>query len=239
MAGILYAKDGKIFCRDYMELYIPMIYFENGIASNKGASIETLGLLYTRAFPGGEEGPVRFFNIPSVVNVNIYDFENETIRLPNGKSVDVMTLKYMKDSCVLHQTVTRGREVAEDFLAMILNGKLPKTLDYRRIINLWWRNLEISGVSFKVPSKIYEMIIASIYRSPSDPKERFGQYFGRQTNPSGLDYKTGNVRSVVKELSTFSGMVFEDIGTMISNGISNSIDGVEEPVSPLEKIIYY
>jgi len=44
---------------------------------------------------------------------------------------------------------------------------------------------------------------------------------------------------VVKDLSTFSGMVFEDIGMMISNGINNSIEGVEEPVSPLEKIIHY
>ena len=70
-------------------------------------------------------------------------------------------------------------------------------------------------------------------------KKRYGQYFGKQTNPTGYDYKTGNVRSVVKDLSTFSGMVFEDISTMISNGISNSIDNVEEPVSPLEKIIHY
>lgn len=237
--GILYAKAGKIYTREYMELYIPMVFFDDGIASNKGATIETLGLLYTRGYEGGSPGPIRFFNIPTVINVNMYDFKQETIKLPNGKSLDVMTLSYMKDSCVMHQTVTKGREVAEQFLAMMLNGKLPKTLDYRRIINLWWKNLEISGVSFKVPSKIYEMIIASIYRSPSDPKERYGQYFGRQSNPSGFDYKTGNVRAVVKELSTFSGMVFEDIGTMISHGISNSLDNVEEPVSPLEKIIHY
>ncbi len=238
MAGILYAKNGKIYCNDYMEIYVPMIFFDDGIAFNKGASIETLGLLYTRATQGGVEGPIRFFNVPVVINVMLYNFRNETIRV-NGRSIDVMTLEYPKDSYVLHQTVTKGREVAEAFLETILNGKLPKTLDYRRIINLWWRNLDISGVSFKVPSKIYEMIIASIYRNPNNPKERYGQYFGRQASPSGFDYKTGNVRAVVKELSTFSGMVFEDIGTMISNGINNSIEGKEEPESPLEKIIHY
>lgn len=238
MAGVLYAKDGKIHCNSYMEIYIPMVFFEDGIATNKGASIETLGLLYTRATNNGVEGPIRFMSIPAVINVMLYSYKNETIRV-NGRSIDVMTLEYPKDSYVLHQTLTKGREVAESFLEMILNGKLPKTLDYRRIINLWWRNLEISGVSFKVPSKIYEMIIASIYRNPNNPKERYGQYFGRQTNSSGYDYITGNVRAVVKELSTFSGMVFEDIGSMISNGINNSIEGREEPVSPLEKIIHY
>lgn len=238
MSGILYAKDGKIYCNDYMEIYIPNEFFENNIALNKGASIETLGLVYTRAFSNGEPGPIRFFNVPAMINLMVYDFKQEVIEV-NGMKISVMTLEYPKDSYVLHQTITKGREVAESFLEMILNGKLPKTLDYRRIIDLWWRNLTYSGVSFKVPSKIYEMIIATTYRNPHNPKERYGQLFGRQTNPSGFDYKTGNVRSVVKELSTFSGMVFEDIGTMISNGVNNAIDEVEEPVSPLEKIIHY
>lgn len=238
MAGLLYAKDGKIYCNDYMEIYIPMAYFADKVATNKGGSIETLGILYIREFPGGSPGPIRLLNIPVTINVMVYEFRQEVIRLPSGP-IDVMTLQYLKDSYVLHQTVQKGREVAESFLATMLNGKLPHTLNYRQIINLWWRNLEISGVSYKVPSKIYEMIIASIYRSPKSRKERYGQYYGKQTDPNGFDYMTGDVRAVVRDLSTFSGMVFEDISTMISNGINNSLTGVEEPESPLEKIIHY
>lgn len=235
--GILYAKQGKIYCNDYMEIYIPSVYFENKSAINQGSSIETIGIVYTKAFSEGQEGPLRIMNLPIVVSFMMYDFKYETITV-HDKSLDVMTLQYPKDSYVLHQTVTNGREVAEAFLASILEGKLPKTLNYERIIDMWWRNLEISGVSFKVPSKIFEMIIATIYRSPNNTKKRYGQYYGKQTNPNGYDYKTGNVRNVVKDLSTFSGMVFEDIGMMISNGINNSLEGVEEPVSPLEKIIH-
>lgn len=236
--GVLYAKDGKIHCSEYFEIYIPLEYFNDGTAINTGSSIETLGIVYGKSFPNGEEGPMQLVKCPVVVAFMVYEFKEETIKV-HGKSLDVMTLQYLKDACVMHQTVTKGREVAEAFLQSLLAGKLPTTLDYRKVINMWWRNLEISGVSYKVPSKIYEMIIASIYRSPTDTKKRYGQYFGKQTNPTGYDYKTGNVRSVVKDLSTFSGMVFEDISTMISNGISNSIDNVEEPVSPLEKIIHY
>ena len=97
----------------------------------------------------------------------------------------------------------------------------------------------MAGVNFQVPSKIYEMIISNIYRNPNNVKQRYGEYYGKQTNPKGIDYKTGNVRDVVEGLSTFSGMVFEDISRMITSGINNSLDGIEEPVSPLEKIIYY
>lgn len=236
--GILYANAGKIYCNDYMEIYIPMSYFGDKAAINKGSSIETIGIVYTRSYPDGKEGPIKLMNLPVIVNFMVYEFKQETIKV-HGTSLDVMTLMYLKDSYVLHQTVQKGREVAEFFLDSLLAGKLPTTLNYTQVINMMWRNLEIAGVSFKAPSKIYEMIIASIYRNPYNLKERYGQYYGKQSNPSGYDYVTGNVRTVVKDLSTFSGMVFEDIGMMISNAINNSIEGAEEPISPLEKIIHY
>lgn len=238
MSSPFYAKDGKIHCSEYMELYIPSSYFEDGIAKNNGSSIETLGILYMRVFKDGTPGPIQMLNLPVRINVMLYEFQQETIRVPSG-AIDVMTLQYLKDAYVLHQTVQKGREVAESFLSVMLSGKLPRTLNYDQIINMWWRNLEISGVSFKVPSKVFEMIIATIYRSPNNQKVRYGQYYGRSSSATGYEYKTGNVQAVVRDLSTFSGMVFEDISTMISNGINNSIEGVEEPVSPLEKIIHY
>ena len=236
--GILYAEGGKIHCNEYIEIYIPMEYFNNKIAVNKGSAIETLGLVYIRSYKNGTAGPIQFLNIPTVINLMVYDFKQESINV-NNATIDVMTLQYLKDAYVLHQTVAKGRDIANTFLDMMLGGKLPKNLNYTNVIDVWWRNLEISGISYKVPSKILEMIIATIYRNPNDMKQRYGQYYGKQTNPSGYDYKTGNVRTVVKDLSTFSGMVFEDIGNMISNGINNSIDKIDEPVSPLEKIIHY
>ena len=236
--GILYAEGGKIHCNEYMEIYIPMEYFNNNIATNKGSSIETLGLVYIRSFKNGSEGPIQFLNLPTIVNLMVYDFKQESLNI-NGTTIDVMTLQYLKDAYVLHQTVAKGRDIANAFLDMMLAGKLPKNLNYANVIDVWWRNLEISGISYKVPSKILEMIIATIYRNPNNMKQRYGQYYGKQSNPNGYDYKTGNVRTVVKDLSTFSGMVFEDIGNMISNGINNSIEGIEEPISPLEKIIHY
>ena len=236
--GILYAQGGKIYCKDYMEIYIPISYLTDGTAINKGASIETLGVLYTRGFPGGKEGPIQLLNIPVTIDLMVYETDSTTIHV-HGRAIDVMTLQYLPNSYIVHQTLPKGREVSGAFLDTMLSGKLPTTLNYNKIIDIWWRNLEISGISYKVPSKIYEMIIAAIYRDPTNTKRRYGQYYGSHPTASGYDYKTGNVRTVVKDLSTFSGMVFEDIGTMISNGINNSIEGIEEPVSPLEKIIHY
>lgn len=236
--GILYAENGKIMCKEYMEVYIPLDYFEDKYAINIGNAIQSIGIVYMREFPKGEASEFKLIDIPVVVQFMVHDFSYETIHI-HGKSIDVMTLKYIPNSYVLHQSVTKGREVAEAFLSSMLGGKIPRTLKYDDILDMWWKNLEISGVNFNVPSKIYEIIIATIYRSPNNPKQRYGQYYAKNANATGYDYRTGNVRAVVRDLSTFSGMVFEDIGTMITNGISNSIDGKEEPISPLEKIIHY
>lgn len=237
--SLLYAKEGKIYCSEYMEIYVPMSYFEGSpVAFNEGASIRTIGLVYVRSFKNGTPGDIKLFNLPVTVQFMVYETKQDTIKV-NNRSIEVMTLQYMKDAYVLHQSVTKGREVAGSFLNLILGGKIPASINYAQVIDLWWRNLEIAGISYKVPSKIFEMIIASIYRNPHNPKKRYGQYYGSHPNSDGYDYVTGNVRDVVKQLSTFSGMVFEDINTMISNGINNSIEGKEEPISPLEKIIHY
>lgn len=238
MKKILYAKDGKIYNNVYTEIYVPLAYFIDGFAINKGSSIETLGLLYIRPFENGTAGEIKLLNIPTIVNIMVYSFEEDEIKI-NGKSIKVLVLKYMKDSYILHQTIKKGREVAEAFLNSVLMAKLPKVLNYNKILNIWWKNLEISGVTFKVPSKTYEMILASIYRNPNNMKQRYGEYYGKKSSPDGYDYKTGNVRDVVEGLSTFSGMVFEDINRMITSGINNTLDNVEEPISPLEKIIHY
>jgi hypothetical protein len=233
-----YAKEGKIYASDYIEIFVPVSFISNGIALNKGDSLEVVGLLYAQPYVNGSAKNIQFFNIPTIINLMIYNYTERTVDI-EGMNIKCMVLEYMKDAYVMHQSITQGREVAETFLQMVLAGKVPKTISYMKLIDIWWKNLSISGVNFKVPSKIYEMILASIYRSPNNPKERYGQYIGRQNNTTGLDYKTNNVREVVKNLSTFSGMVFEDMNAMITNGINNSINNIEEQESPLEKIIHY
>ena len=236
--GVLYAEDGKIYNNEYIEIYIPMDYFDGGVAQNHGSSIETLGILYLRSYKDGTPGDIKLLNIPVVMEFMLYSSHNDTLDV-HGIKVDCIAMEYPPKSYIIHQTLPKGREVANKFLDTVLAGKLPKTISYAKLMDIWWRNLEMSGISYKVPSSIFEMIYASIYRNPHNVKERYGQVYGKLSNPTGYDYKTENVRAVVKDLSTFSGMIFEDIGTMISNGITNSLNGEEEEVSPLEKIIHY
>lgn len=235
----LYAKDNDIWCREYTELYIPKSYFEEKVAENRGDTIETFGVIYFRTFVNDKPGKLKRIDIPATISIINSTYTDSVITITGVGELPVMAVKFMPNSPMFHQTLEQGRLVAEKFLHMMINGKLPHTLSYDELINLWWKNLEISGVTFQVPSKIYEMIIATVYRDSHNTKQRFGQWVGKQVTANWYAYVTGSIREIVKNLSTFSGMVFEDMGNMISSGIANSIDNVEEPISPLEKLIHY
>lgn len=238
MKDLLYAENSIIKCSEIVDIHIPLSYFETNIAYNKGMTIETFGIVYIQSYVDSIPSEIKMINIPTIIDLYVYSRKNNTIKIKD-KSYDVITLQYLKDTPVMHQTFPQGREIANAFLNNMLAGKLPTTLSYEQLLDIWWTNLEMSGISFKVPSKVYEMIIASIYRNPNNTKQRFGQIYGKQENGNPYNYKTSSVKNVVKNLSTFSGIVFEDMNAMITNGINNNLNNSDEPESPLEKIIHY
>jgi len=235
MEKLLYGKDGKVLAKQYLEILIPMIYFEDGFALNKGIAVEAFGIAFIRS---NKDSDIHLLNVPTVIEFKLYDYEFDSVRI-HGVSMQCMIMKYMKDAYVFHQTIPKEGTTAGAFLNYVLSGKLPKSINYNKLIDIWWKNLEISGFNYRVPSKILEMILANMYRDKSNFKRRYGQYYGKQSHPTGFDYDTGNVRDIVEGLSTFSGIVYEDINRMITSGLNNTLEGVEEQISPLEKIIHY
>lgn len=235
--GLLYAKDNKLYANKYLEIYIPQSYIEYELAFNRGTFYETFGVCNIRGFENGKPEKLQILNLPITCNFMLYESEPTSLTI-HDVSIDVLALKYAKDSYIMHQSIMKNPANATSFLDKMLSGRLPHTLNYLNIIDIWWKNLELSGVSYNVPSKIYELVIANIYRDPNNAKKRYGQYLGTGKG-NAYDYDTDNVREVVKNLSTFSGMTFEAIASMISSGVNNSLDNIEEPISPLEKIIHY
>lgn len=240
MSSLLYSKEGNIHNSRYAEIYIPTIYFTDkpAFAINTGSTIETIGILYCRGYTDGKPDDMQMLNAPVNIVLNVYELSEDTITIAN-QSMDVIVSKYPKDSQMFLQDIVRGREVAQIFKSYLTTGKLPSTLNYVDIIDLWWKNMELAGVPFNLPSKMYESIIATIYRNPKNTKQRYGQYYASNPRATGHDYSTGNIRKVVANLSTASGMMYEDLGVMITNGVNNAINNVDETVSPLEKILYY
>lgn len=234
---ILYSKEGKVHASNYCEIYIPSEYFDSGsFAVNTGKNIETIGILFIQSWENDTPSGVKLLKIPTRITLAVYETSQGEITV-NGVKIKCTILKYMKDAFIMINAIIQGKSEAEMFLSIMLSGRLPKVISYDDILDIWWKNMELTGVSFKVPSKMYEFIIASLYRDKNNIKKRFGQSYGRSMSVTPYDYKTGNIRDIVENLSTFSGFIYEDISRMITAGINNSYEGIEEQESPLEQII--
>lgn len=216
-----------------------MIYFGNNndsekrrYAEDRGETIYVFALLYLK----GKDGELKFMNVPTRIEIQQYDFENETIEI-RDKKIECRKLKFMKDAFICSDTVIQNFNLGEDWVNMLLDGKVPPTINYPKLINIWWNNCEITGIDLQCHTKIMELVVANLFRNKDNIKQRYGEVYGLRSNPDGFDYKSGDVRSIVEQLSTFSGFIFEDIGRMITAGINNSLEEVEEKTSPLEKIM--
>lgn len=220
-------------------MYFPMEYFDkNYYAQNLGNKVNIFGVFPCQEFIDGKPQGIKVFKIPTFIDIRTYETTIDVIEF-NGQSMSVMKSSYPKDSILFTKSIPKSVQISEKMLSLIIDGKLPSIIPYPDIINILWKNLEISGVNFKVPSAIYEALIMTMCRNKHNLKERFGIHYGKTSDSNPYDYIQLNTRNAVASLSTFAGIVFEDMDKMIGNGIVNSINNIDEPVSPLEQILYY
>lgn len=235
-----------IFTGTCMEAYIPVEYFNMGIAVEYGGDcVEVLGLFNVRFFNDVEAkkpiGKLETVNIPTNIKVYPVSFENREMQLvddvePSGYVV----LKFFKDDVFTNKYIIKKSKNAEAFLKVLENGKIPRTIPYDRLFDIWTRNMRMNGVAMPdVPASNREMIIAEIYRDKKNPADRFAYRIGKDPKTSQYAYIPANSRTLTKYNSTFAGITFEDVDTMITNGLNISKTNRKQTESPIEQIIKY
>lgn len=96
----------------------------------------------------------------------------------------------------------------------------------------------MNGVHLGVPSVIEELILSATYRDKNDLTKKFSNTIGKDpTKVSQFDYKMVSVRQICQFTSTFTGITFEDIDSMITSSLNRARNKTEEKPSPIEKII--
>ena len=236
---MFYSKDGFIYNKNFLEMFFPLEYFKDDYyAINYGNKVNIFGLFPVRETINGKPGEIKTLTLPTFIDIPIGQMRKGSVTV-NGKSLDVYISEYTKDSKLIDKFIPQTPEIGTRLVHMIIDGKLPPNIiEYNEIINVLWRSLSIAGIDLRVNSTLYEALIATMSRNPKNLKERFGIGFGKSISVSPLDYVSLNTRDAVANLSTFSGIAFEDLDAMITNGITNTINKIDEPESPLEKLIY-
>ena len=225
----------------YCEFYIPMDYFDTSakFAEDRGQVIKVLGIFNVGFFENGKLKEMKVLNLPSWINVYVYDYEVRRVDLPGELApVSCKVLKFFQGNKVMESSVIEDSTNAETYLDFILKGKIPASVPYDKSLTLWRKNQQLNGVNLGVPSVIEELILSASYRDKNNPANKFAYVIGK--DPKGVspyDYKMASVRQICQYTSTFTAVTFEDIDSMITTSLNRSRDKIPEAESPIEQII--
>lgn len=240
-------KDEKLyFVGNYMEVYLPRFYFDTGIASQIGSNIEAFGVFNFRIYSSEEKKEntmLHTFKFPSPILLCPSSTSNEKdlklISEIEGSSEYTILKFYKGDMFIANLNIKRDVDNVEKFLKLLNNGKLPNTLAYDEILELWFTNLDINNMSLNVPSTAMELVISEVYRDKNDLSKSFRYKAGSGGKVSMYDYKAVNLKAISNYNSTFTAITFEDIDLAITNSVNKTRYNIKEVESPIEKTIKY
>ena len=235
--------DGEniVFTGNYLEMYIPEFYFEGKLAEDYGSSLMVFGLFNVRVFDEkGRPMKLETFNIPSLILIHPSEIERKELQLIEGDSGEVETYrvaKFFKGNAIMKNSIPQDASNVELFLSVLFRGKIPKTIPYSQVLQIWQKNLELNGVKLGVTATILEIIISEIYRNKKKPEETFAKLIGKDPTVSEYAYRTANIREICARNSTFAALTFEDMDSMITSSLNINRYNKQESESPIEKII--
>lgn len=239
--GSIFKNDGKsiILEAPYVEFYIPKFYFETsqGFAEDYAKTVRAIGVFNFGIFENSKLVAIKTFNVPTWIELHVYESEDRTVDLPGQDAVPCKVLKYFKDNIIMESTFIVDSANAELFLKFITDGKLPNSIPYDKTLEIWRKNQEMNDVHFGVSSTILELILAVSYRDKNDLSRKFSKAIGSNLDISQFDYQTASIRQICQYTSTFTALTFEDIDSMITTSLNRSRNKGNEVDSPIERII--
>lgn len=233
-------ENDKIVCAgDMLEVYIPESYFETGVSNFIGAEIHTIGLLYTRGYKGDKVLFTELMNLPSEIVLSPGSIKNLDINI-TGYDADTKyrVISFYKNMPVMQAYCMQNSDHVQSFVNMVLGGKVDN-VPYSKLINVWYKNLDINGIGLGVPATSLEIILSELYASADNPDITYGIAKNANPNLNELAYTTRNIREICSNSSTFAALTFEDFDTMLAASLNRNRENKPQEVSPLEKVIKY
>ena len=114
----------------------------------------------------------------------------------------------------------------------VITGKIPTTIPYDKLWELFEESARLNGFSFKVSVQLFGILISGICRDSKDISKPF-----KDTDMSNMnDYRPININMVPKFISPYSAIVSENWDDSLRAAILMK-DKKDIPYSPLEKIV--
>lgn len=224
----------------YLEVYIPMSYFDrtSKFAQDNGDTIRVISCLCVGLYENGKFKEYKTINLGETMDFHVYDSEVRTMLLPGMATEEkVRVLKYHKGNEIFADYIIQDISNALAFVTMVLKGKVPPTVAYDQMMEIWNKNLSLNNENLGVPAVNRELIASVQYRDRKQPTRTFASRLNSDPNATMYDYAMANMRQICQFTSTFTAITFEDFDSMVTSSVKRTKEKLPEPESPLEKII--
>lgn len=225
--------DTKIvFIGDELQIFVPSAYLESSLAEPIGDQFSIFGILNVKCKVGGKTEKATL-NVPTF---NIF-YPANTFGDTDEEGNKVLVMQFFKNDAVMDKATRADMTNSQLFLQMICAGKLPASIPYSKLLEVWDTNLAANNMNYQVASTIKEIILAEMNRTKGKPEQKFSMVSGKNPNYDQHGYEPTSINKVCSMSSTFSAITFENMDEMIITSINMKRYGKEEKDTPLEKII--
>lgn len=241
MMSAYFESDGKYISPkcEKVEFYIPKSYFDtsNRFAENYGDIIKAIGIFDIGVFDRGNLKEMKVLNLPTWIDFFVVHMEERDVDLPSDGLTPCVILTYLKGQKIMNDSIVQDTDNVAAYLAFITKGKVPSIVPYDKSIDIWRKNQSMNNGNFGVRPEIEELILGTSYRWKENPNIKFSHVIGKDLKVSQYDYVMNNLRQICQYTSTFNGLTFEDMDTMITTSLNRTRNKGEEVYSPVEVLL--
>ena len=220
--------------------YVPENYFNNtskvSIAEIQGQYVSMIGLCNWNIIDEKGKGTKMMpFTFPTMMMCKPSEIEKvKNLKIDNSEPSDYRLLKFKKgDEVVSHTKVPQLIDNAEIFFKMaVMTGKIPTTIPYDKLWELFEESASLNGFSYKVSVQLFGVLISGICRDPKDISKPFKETDMKDMNA----YKPINITMAPKFISPYNAIISENWDDAVRAAILMK-DKKDIPFSPLERIV--
>lgn len=227
-------NDSVLFNLDDKELifFIPSLFFDRKFARNIEGKVQLFGMFnyIIRDIKTGKDSELYAFNYPTVFETSPSSMT--TIRDMEYKGLakdDYTLLKYTKGDTVLVSTkLIQDVENVEIFYKMFNSGKIPNSVPYDQLQNIFTENISLNGKNYNLNMQLFGFIIGEMATVKDDVKTLF-----RHSDMKDLyAYDIKNIKLSPKQVSAYSSFTSE----VYDDAVINASMVKNNSSSPMEKL---
>jgi hypothetical protein len=227
------------FTGSSMEVFIPSYFLDKNesMADYMGNRVESIGLFW---FKVGES----FYELqlPVKIQFEFTETYKKKMRLMPGMPSEDYTIFVLKTGNAFVYDVNHKQD-SDDFnwfVGKLIEGaKLPPTIAYDEVFNLFSRALQITNINDRlgVPFLTIEFILSELFRVRGNTSIPFRKKYDGKKSPYG--YRMLRITKVPEANSVFTGLIGEDLKQQLVSAVLRNREGKVDRESPIEKVLKY